>query len=72
MTVAGAVVMAFVSYSWIAMTLMMVAMLVFLGPRHPRVVYEYEPLARGRIGLAIFAIVMFVVCFTPVPIDILK
>lgn len=71
-TVAGAVVMAFVSYSWIAMTLMMVAMLVFLGPRHPRVVYEYEPLARGRIGLAIFAIVMFVVCFTPVPIDILK
>ena len=71
-TVAGAVVMAFVSYSWIAMTLMMVAMLVFLGPRHPRVVYEYEPLARGRIGLAILAIVMFVVCFTPVPIDILK
>ena len=71
-TVAGAVVMTFVSYSWIAMTLMMVAMLVFLGPRHPRVVYEYEPLARGRIGLAIFAIVMFVVCFTPVPIDILK
>jgi len=71
-TVAGAAVMAFVSYSWIAMTLMMVAMLVFLGPRHPRVVYEYEPLARGRIGLAIFAIVMFVVCFTPVPIDILK
>ena len=71
-TVAGAVVMTFISYSWIAMTLMMLAMLVFLGPRHPRVVYEYEPLARGRVALAIFAIVMFAVCFTPVPIDILK
>jgi membrane-associated protease RseP (regulator of RpoE activity) len=71
-TVAGAVVMTFISYSWLAMTVMMVAMLIFLGPRHPRVVYEYEPLQRGRVALAIFAIVMFVVCFTPVPIDILK
>ena len=71
-TVAGAVVMTFISYSWLAMTVMMVAMLIFLGPRHPRVMYEYEPLQRGRVSLAIFAIVMFVVCFTPVPIDILK
>jgi membrane-associated protease RseP (regulator of RpoE activity) len=71
-TVAGAVVMTFVSYSWIAMTVMMLAMLIFLGSRHPRVVYEYEPLAPGRVALAIFAIVMFVVCFTPVPIDVLK
>jgi membrane-associated protease RseP (regulator of RpoE activity) len=71
-TVAGAIVMTFISYSWLVMTLMMVAMLVFLGPRHPPVVYTYEPLARGRVALAIFAIVMFAVCFTPVPIDILK
>jgi membrane-associated protease RseP (regulator of RpoE activity) len=71
-TVAGAIVMTFISYSWLVMTLMMVAMLVFLGPRHPPVVYPYEPLARGRVALAIFAIVMFAVCFTPVPIDILK
>ncbi|HTI36268.1 MAG TPA: site-2 protease family protein [Vicinamibacterales bacterium] len=71
-TVAGAVVMTFVSYSWAAMTLMMVAMLFFLGPRHPRVIYESEPLAPGRVALAIFAIAMFVLCFTPVPIDVLK
>ena len=71
-TVAGAVVMTFISYSWLAMTVMMVAMLIFLGPRHPRVLYEYEPLAQGRVALAIFAIVMFAICFTPVPIDILK
>jgi len=48
---------------------MMVAMLYFLGPRHPRVLSEYEPLGRGRYALFVFAIVMFVLCFTPVPID---
>jgi membrane-associated protease RseP (regulator of RpoE activity) len=67
-TVAGAVVMCFVSVNWVVMTMMMVAMLYFLGPRHPRVVDEYEPLGRGRIALAIFAAVMFALCFTPVPL----
>ena len=68
-TVAGAIVMSFISYSWIVMTLMMVVMLFLLGPRHPRVIDEYEPLGTARIALAIFAVVMFIVCFTPVPID---
>ena len=67
-TVAGAVVMCFVSANWVVMTLMMLAMLYFLGPRHPRVVEEHEPLGRGRIALAIFAAVMFALCFTPVPL----
>jgi membrane-associated protease RseP (regulator of RpoE activity) len=68
-TVLAAVAMTFISYSWFAMTLMMVAMLVFLGPRHPRVIYEYEPLAPGRRLIALFALVMFFICFTPVPIE---
>jgi membrane-associated protease RseP (regulator of RpoE activity) len=68
-TVAGAIVMSFISYSWVVMTLMMVLMLFLLGPRHPRVIDEYEPLGKGRIVLALFAIVIFIVCFTPVPID---
>ena len=67
-TVAGAVVMCFVSINWVMMTLMMLAMLYFLGPRHPRVLDEYEPLGRGRIALAIFAAVMFALCFMPVPL----
>jgi len=77
-TVAGAVVMTFISYSWLAMTIMMLAMLVFLGQRHPPVMNEYgppgepEPLARGRRAVAVFAVVMFVLCFMPVPIDVLK
>ena len=36
--------MTFNSTSWLFMTLMMLAMLLFLGPRHPRVIYEDEPL----------------------------
>lgn len=71
-TVSGCVAMCFVSYSWVLMTLMLLAMLFFLGSRHPRPLYEYEPLAPGRRALAIFAIVMFALCFTPVPIDVLK
>lgn len=71
-TVSGCIVMCYVSYSWILMTLMLLAMLYFLGSRHPRVIYEYEPLAPGRRALAVFAIVMMVLCITPVPIDVLK
>jgi membrane-associated protease RseP (regulator of RpoE activity) len=69
-TVATAVCMTFISISWMVMTLMMVAMLFAFGPRHPRVIYEHEPLANGRIAVAVFALVMFVLCFTPVPIQL--
>jgi membrane-associated protease RseP (regulator of RpoE activity) len=68
-TVAGAVGMCFISYSWLLMTVMMVVMLFTLGPRHPRVINEYEPLGSGRRLLALFALIMFILCFTPVPID---
>jgi membrane-associated protease RseP (regulator of RpoE activity) len=67
-TVAGAILMCFVSVNWVVMTLMMLAMLYFLGPRHPRVIDEDEPLGRGRTVLAIVAAIMFALCFTPVPL----
>ena len=47
-TVGTAVVMTFISISWLLMTVMMVVMLLVLGPRHPRVIYEHEPLGAGR------------------------
>jgi membrane-associated protease RseP (regulator of RpoE activity) len=68
-TVGTAIAMTFVSTSWIVMTVMMVVMLLTLGPRHPRVIYEYEPIGAGRKWLAVFALVMLAVCFTPVPIE---
>lgn len=68
-TVASAVVMTFVSISWLFMTVMMVVMLFLLGPRHPRVIYEYERLGRGRQALAVGAFLILAVCFTPVPVE---
>jgi membrane-associated protease RseP (regulator of RpoE activity) len=59
----------FFSSSWIVWTVLTVAMLFMFGPRHPRVFDEEVPLDRARILLAIFAVVMFIVCFTPAPIQ---
>jgi membrane-associated protease RseP (regulator of RpoE activity) len=69
-TVATCVVMTFFSSSWMFMTLMMLAMLFLLGPRHPRVIDEHEPLGAARVALTLFAIFMLVVCFTATPIEI--
>jgi membrane-associated protease RseP (regulator of RpoE activity) len=69
LTVAGAIAMTFVSTSWLFFTILMVLMLLVLGPRHPRVVYEYEPLGRGRVAVAAVALLMLVLCFTPAPIE---
>ena len=54
--------------SWIVWTVMMVVMLAIFGPRHPPVYDEEQPLDRTRLLLAAFAVVMFVLCFTPAPI----
>ena len=60
---------AFFSTSWIVWTALTIAMLVMFGPRHPRVYDEDVPLDRARMILAFFALVMFVLCFTPAPIQ---
>jgi hypothetical protein len=44
-------------------------MLLLFGPRHPRVIDEENPLDRSRLWLAAFAVLMFVLCFTPAPIQ---
>ena len=69
-TVATAIGMTFISVSWLVMTVMMLVMLFMLGPRHPRVIYEYESLDATRNMVAVFALVMFILCFTPVPIQL--
>jgi membrane-associated protease RseP (regulator of RpoE activity) len=63
-----AVGLAFFATSWIVWTGMIVLMLVLFGPRHPRVFDEETPLDVTRLWLAAFAVVMFVLCFTPAPI----
>jgi hypothetical protein len=49
----------------------MVVMLIVVGPRHPRTYDEDVPLDPRRRFLAAFAVFMFAVCFTPVPIELL-
>jgi hypothetical protein len=58
-----------VSTSWAFMTFLMVLMLVLFGARHPRVIYEYEPLGPGRRTIAVLALVILILCFTPAPIE---
>jgi membrane-associated protease RseP (regulator of RpoE activity) len=70
-TVASAVAMCFFSINWLVMTALMVAMLMLTGPRHPPVLNEDEPLGVGRYLIAMFAAVMFALCFTPFPLRIL-
>jgi hypothetical protein len=38
------------------------------GPRHPPVIDEYAPIGNARRAVALFAIVMLILCFTPFPI----
>jgi membrane-associated protease RseP (regulator of RpoE activity) len=61
--------LSFVSTSWIVWTVLTVGMLLAFGPRHPRVIDEEVPLDRSRLWLAAFALLMFVLCFTPAPIQ---
>ena len=70
-SLAVAMTLTTVSRSWIVWTVMIVALLFIAGPRHPRVVDEVMPLDRTRLWLAGFALVMFVLCFTPAPIELL-
>jgi membrane-associated protease RseP (regulator of RpoE activity) len=64
-----AVALSFVSTSWIVWTVLMIGMLAVFGPRHPPTIDEDVPLDRTRTILAIVALVMFALCFTPAPIS---
>ncbi len=56
------------SPTWIAWTVLTGVMLFMFGPRHPAVPDEQIPLDRARVALAVVALLMFIVCFTPAPI----
>lgn len=68
-TIGVAIGLTFFSMSWIVWTVLLVAMTLAMGPRHPRTLDEDIPLDRGRIWLALVALVVFVLCFTPNPIE---
>jgi membrane-associated protease RseP (regulator of RpoE activity) len=55
--------------SWIVWTFLLALMLFMFGPRHPRVFDEHVPLDRTRLVFALGAVIMFVLCFTPAPLE---
>ena len=57
------------SASWAFFALMLVVMTFLFGFRHPRIHDEEVPLDSRRRTVAILAALIFLVCFTPVPID---
>jgi membrane-associated protease RseP (regulator of RpoE activity) len=66
--VGAAIGLAFMSSSWIVWTVLLVVMIATLGPRHPPTLYDDEPIGTGRVLLAVLAMLILVLCFTPVPI----
>lgn len=64
-----AIVLTYFSSSWLVWTVLMVVMLLVFGRHHPPTFDEELPLDRTRLVLALFALIMFIVCFTPAPIE---
>ena len=63
-----AIVLCFRSPSWIIWTLLLLVMIGLLGPHHPPTLDDEQPLDRGRAAMAVVAMIILALCFTPVPI----
>ena len=70
-TLLGTVSLAIGSLSWGAWALLMVVMTAFQGLGHPPTGDDDQPLGRVRHGLAIVAAIVFVLSFTPRPIELM-
>ena len=68
--VAVVVGLTFFSLSWLFWAVLMVAMLIVLGPRHPLTLDDHVPLDSRRRWVALATAAIFVLCFTPAPIQI--
>ena len=68
-TLVVAVGLCFYSSSWIVWTGLAVVLLSAFGWRHPETWDGDVPLDRTRLWLAFAALVVFVLCFTPAPIE---
>jgi membrane-associated protease RseP (regulator of RpoE activity) len=71
-TLVVAVGMCAVSSNWFVLALLMLAMVYFVGLRHPPVLSEHEPIGTGRRLVAVAVVVIFILCFMPIPIEQVK
>jgi len=60
-----------VAYSWLIWCLLMLILLRVTGWEHPPIPDDDEPLGRSRVLLTIAAVIIFALCFTPVPIQVM-
>ena len=67
--IAVALGLTVLSSSWGAWTAMLLGMLWLSGLRHPPTLDDASPLDRRRLLLAVVAVVVLVLCFTPVPLE---
>jgi membrane-associated protease RseP (regulator of RpoE activity) len=68
-TLAGTLALAAASLSWAAWTVMLLAMTALQGVGHPPTGDDTQPLGRARLALAVAAALVFVLSFTPRPIE---
>ncbi|HUK34162.1 MAG TPA: site-2 protease family protein [Vicinamibacterales bacterium] len=68
-TIGVAIFLSYRSASWIVWTIVVTGMLFAFGVNHPRVIDEDAPLDTTRKVLAVVALVIFALCFTPAPIQ---
>ena len=66
---ATAGLLIFVSWSWLVWTLLLLVMLRVFGWRHPPTFDDHVPLSPGRRLVAVLAVLIFIACFTPAPIQ---
>ena len=63
--------LGFVTPSWFVLaSFLLIMMIVSGGLRHPPTLDEHVPLDRTRLWVAVAAVVIFALCFTPAPVDI--
>jgi membrane-associated protease RseP (regulator of RpoE activity) len=67
-TLGATLLLTIVSRAYFLTAVIMVVMAYFLGFRHPPVPDSETPLDPVRKGVAVLVLLMFVLCFTPVPI----
>jgi membrane-associated protease RseP (regulator of RpoE activity) len=69
-TLVAAFALTWVSLSWVFLTGILAIMAVIGALRHPPVLYDWLPLDRPRRALAICTAVIFILSFTPAPIEL--
>jgi len=66
LTLIGVILLGALHRAW----LVWAVILLLLGDRHPPLLNEREALPRGRIALAVVALIIFLLSFMPVPVQI--